>query len=70
MNQWDSMLFEIENIDQHLQNLITERPAAMDFSKWGIYLPIERQVALLKEKRYDIEGTKRFIESINFVANS
>jgi len=67
LNQWDSMLFELENIDQHLHTLIMEKPALMDFSKWGVFLPLKYQVALLKEKRFDIEGTKKFIESINFI---
>ncbi len=70
LNHWDSMLFELENIDQHLHTLIMEKPALMGFSKWGIYLPIKYQVALLKEKRFDIEGTKKFIESINFIVSS
>ncbi len=69
LNHWDSMLFELENIDQHLHTLILEKPALMDFSKWGVYLPIKYQVALLKEKRFDIGGTKKFIESINFIAS-
>jgi ATP-dependent Lhr-like helicase len=69
LNHWDSMLFELENIDQHLHTLILEKPALMDFSKWGVYLPIVYQVALLKEKRFDIGGTKKFIESINFIAS-
>lgn len=69
LNHWDSILFELENIDQHLHNLIIEKPALMDFSKWGVYLPIKYQIMLLKEKRFDIEGTKKFIESINFIAS-
>jgi ATP-dependent helicase Lhr and Lhr-like helicase len=67
LNHWDSMLFELENIDHHLHTLILEKPMLMDFSKWGVYLPIKYQVALLKEKRFDIGGTKKFIESINFI---
>lgn len=67
LSNWDSMLFELENIDAHMQNQIVERPAVMDFSKWGLYLPIDLQVALIKEKRYDIAGTRKFIENVNFV---
>lgn len=69
LNRWDSMLFELENIDQHLHTLILEKPVLMDFSKWGVYLPIKYQVALLKERSFDIKGTKKFIESINFIAS-
>ncbi|MFM7858570.1 MAG: hypothetical protein ACKO96_43285, partial [Flammeovirgaceae bacterium] len=69
LNHWDSMLFELENIDLHLHTLILEKPVLMDFSKWGVFLPIKYQVALLKERRFDIEGAKMFIESINFIAS-
>jgi len=70
LNQWDSMLFELGNIDQHLQTQLIERPTMMDFSKWGVYLPIKYQVALIKAKRFDIEGTMKFIESINFIESN
>jgi len=64
---WDSMLYELENIDSHLQNQIVERPVLMDFSKWGKYLPVDLQVELIKGKRFDIEGTREFIQSVNFI---
>jgi ATP-dependent Lhr-like helicase len=61
------MLFELGNFDQHLYALLTERPSLMDFSKWGIYLPSKYQIALLKAKRFDVGGTMKFIETINFI---
>lgn len=67
LGKWDSMLYELENIEQHLTLQIINRPGIMDFSKWGVFLPLEYQIFLLKEKRFDIEGTKGFLQSINFI---
>ena len=68
LSQWDSILFELGNFDQHLYSILAERPSLMDFSKWGIYLPLKYQIALLKEKRFDVSGTMMFIEAVNFVS--
>jgi ATP-dependent Lhr-like helicase len=68
LSQWDSILFELGNFDEHLHSLLTERPSLMDFSKWGIYLPSKYQIALLKAKRFDVSGTIRFIETVNFIS--
>lgn len=67
LRTWDSVLFELENIDSHLQNLIVQRPVVMDFSKWGVFLPLALQVALIKDRRYDVQGTRLFLESTNFI---
>jgi ATP-dependent Lhr-like helicase len=67
LSQWDSILFELGNFDEHLHSLLMERPTLMDFSKWGIFLPSKYQIALLKEKRFDVIGTMEFIETINFI---
>ena len=68
LSQWDSVLFELGNFDSHLNSLLTERPSLMDFSKWGIYLPPKYQIAIVKDRRFDVEGTMNFIERVNFVS--
>lgn len=67
LGQWDSILFELGNFDQHLYAVLAERPSLMGFSKWGIHLPIKYQITLLKEKRFDVGGTMAFIETVNFM---
>jgi ATP-dependent helicase Lhr and Lhr-like helicase len=44
-------------------------PTLLDFSKWGIYLPNNYQVNLLKESYFDIEQTKKYIEVMKFCEN-
>jgi ATP-dependent Lhr-like helicase len=48
-------------LDRELRVLVEEKPALLDFSKWGIYLPIEYKVQVLKEWYFD------FTEAANFI---
>lgn len=59
----------LENVDEHLFNSLVEKPALIDFSKWGSFLPIQYQVALLKQHYFDFEGMKAATR-FQFIANA
>lgn len=58
-----------QNIDQMLTELLENSPGIIDFSKWGKYLPIHYQAALLKEKYFDFEGCYTYLQNLKFVEN-
>ncbi|MCC6864543.1 MAG: DEAD/DEAH box helicase [Ignavibacteria bacterium] len=66
----DNLNYPIENIDSHIRDLLNANPGLLSFSKWGLYLPESFQVKLLKEKYYDIEGTKEYLSKTKFIVNS
>ena len=50
-----------DDIDFHLTQALAAKPGLMDFAKWGAALPLPQQVAVLKERYFDFEGTKAFL---------
>lgn len=58
-----------QNIDQILIELLKNTPEIMDVSKWGKYLPIQYQAALLKEKYFDFEGCYVYLQHLKLVEN-
>ena len=59
----------LDNVDEHLITALAEKPALIDFSKWGNYLPIRYQVTLLKQHYFDFQGMKA-VTRFRFVANA
>lgn len=57
------------NLDEALTELIEKSPNILNFSKWGIYLPIKYQIQLLKNRYFDFEGCNEFIRNLNFIEN-
>lgn len=72
--QIQSLLEELKtvlaDIDFHLENAVRINPALLDFSKWGRFLPIQYQVEILKEKFFDFDATKVFLENIGIVTRA
>jgi ATP-dependent Lhr-like helicase len=64
----DRALMSINGIDQHLDLALSNNPGLIEFSKWGVYLPLKYQRQLLKEKYYDFEGAKAFLTGIRMVS--
>jgi ATP-dependent Lhr-like helicase len=58
-----------QNIDQILIELLKNTPEIMDVSKWGKYLPIQYQAALLKKKYFDFEGCYAYLQHLKLVEN-
>ncbi len=58
---------KLKEIDIHLESAVQTKPALIEFSKWGSFLPISYQCRLLKEKHFDFEALQEFIEKVKFV---
>jgi ATP-dependent Lhr-like helicase len=69
ISKWSSLSAPLENIDYHICKLLRENPALLDFSKWGVYLPENYQVKLIKDKYFDIVETKEFLFKMRLLSN-
>jgi ATP-dependent Lhr-like helicase len=67
--KWDVLHQHIPGIDIHIANLLRKNPTLLDFSKYGNYLPDNLQVELFKNRYFDIEGTKDFLNTTKMVVN-
>ena len=50
-----------DDIDFHIAQALAATPGLIDFAKWGAALPRPLQVAVLKERYYDVAGTQNFL---------
>jgi ATP-dependent Lhr-like helicase len=66
-NQLIQAAKQMDDIDFHLENSLRVTPSIIEFSKWGIYLPINFQVILLKEKFFDFTSTHTFLENLRLI---
>lgn len=69
IQKWDSLIQPLSSINDHITNLLMASPALLDFSKWGLFLPVKFQVNLMKNKYYDIEKTEYFLKSVKLINN-
>jgi ATP-dependent Lhr-like helicase len=61
---WSSLNLHLANIDLHLEKLVNDNPALLDFSKWGQFLPTKYQLALIKSRYFDFEGAEELLGKI------
>lgn len=54
-------------LDIHLEQLLTKGDSLLSFSKWGIYLPVQFKIEIVKERFFDFEEAKTFSEKIRLV---
>ncbi|MCT2563848.1 DEAD/DEAH box helicase [Chryseobacterium herbae] len=57
------------DLDLELSITLEKSPGILDFSKWGIYLPVHYQIQLLKNRYFDFEGCTEFLRNLVFVEN-
>jgi len=69
ISRWNSLTLPLGDIDIHISNLLQTNPALLDFSKWGLYLPENYQVKLIKDKYFDIEQTGEFLATMKLIQN-
>jgi len=60
---------QMENIDRTIVAHLESNPSILGFSKWGSLLPIKYQVKLIKQKAFDLNGTKDFLSNLNLIEN-
>ena len=69
ISKWNTISIPLADIDTHISNLLQLNPVLLDFSKWGVFLPENYQVKLIKDKYFDIEQTKEFLAKIKLIEN-
>lgn len=69
ISKWSSVSLTLADIDNHISNLLQSNPALLDFSKWGIYLPENYRVKLIKDKYFDIEQTRQLLATMKLIEN-
>jgi len=57
------------DFEPFLTELLETLPEILSFSKWGTYLPLQYQAAIVKERYFDFDGCFRFLEKLNFAEN-
>ncbi|MBK6730956.1 MAG: DEAD/DEAH box helicase [Bacteroidetes bacterium] len=70
ISKWSFLSFPLKDIDTHISILLQTNPTLLDFSKWGMYLPDNYKIKLLRERYFDIEKTTQLLANINLVCNS
>jgi ATP-dependent Lhr-like helicase len=68
-SKWDSLSYPLTDIDTHILTLLENNPALLDFSKWGIHLPANYKVNLVKNKYFDIGRTKELLSTLKLIHN-
>lgn len=63
----DRLLSTLNELDSHLHSTVKTNSALLEFSKWGGYLPVKFQVEVLKDKYFDFDATKVFLQHINLL---
>jgi ATP-dependent Lhr-like helicase len=69
LSKWKTLYQYISGINIHIDNLLKNNPALLDFSKYGSYLPENLQVELLKNKYFDMKQTEMFLKTTNMITN-
>lgn len=69
ISKWSFLSLSLVDIDIHILTLLQSNPTLLDFSKWGIYLPEHYKIKLVKNKYFDIERTKEFINKLRIISN-
>ncbi len=59
----------VDQVEMSLTDALLKNPSLISFSKWGPYLPLPYQIALLKEKHFDFAGVKQFLTTIYWISN-
>lgn len=69
LDKWASISQPFADIDTNVALLLQTTPTLLDFSKWGVYLPMKFQIKLIKEKYFDISNTEQLLSCIQPIVN-
>jgi ATP-dependent Lhr-like helicase len=69
ISKWSSLALLLVDVETHISILLQSKPALLDFSKWGVYLPEKYKVKLLKDKYFDIGETTQFLKIMKLIEN-
>ncbi|MFV8337155.1 DEAD/DEAH box helicase [Flavobacterium sp. RSP29] len=57
ISKWELLTNTISTIDVSITKHLEEHPESLSLSKWGVYLPQQFQIELMKRNYFDIEQT-------------
>ncbi|PTX13180.1 ATP-dependent Lhr-like helicase [Pontibacter mucosus] len=66
----EQLLLFIDDVDFHLEQAIQQNESLLEFSKWGVKLPLKFKSAILKERYHDFDGTRTLMSSMKPVLNT
>ena len=69
ISKWSYLSFPLTDIDTHISTLLQTNPTLLDFSKWGIYLPDNYKIKLVKDRYFDIEQTAQLLRTMKLIDN-
>lgn len=61
LSRFELIRNNLEQIESVITNQLEANSDALSVSKWGVYLPVKYQIALMKQKYFDIDGTIDFL---------
>lgn len=68
-SKWKFLHSPLADIDNYISTLLQSNPTLLDFSKWGIYLPDNYKIKLLKDRYFDIEQTEVLLANMKIIEN-
>ena len=69
ISKWSFLSFPLTDIDIHISTLLQTNPALLDFSKWGMYLPDNYKIKLIKDRYFNIAQTRQLLTTIKLIEN-
>jgi ATP-dependent Lhr-like helicase len=70
ISKWNFLALPLADIDIHISTYLEKNPTLLDFSKWGIYLPENYKVKLVKNKYFDVENTQLLLNKWELINNA
>lgn len=70
ISKWSYLSFPLTDIDTHISTLLQTNSALLDFSKWGIYLPDNYKIKLVKDRYFDVEQTGQLLKKMKLIENN
>lgn len=69
ITKWNLISNPLIDIDTHISKLLESNPTLLDFSKWGLYLPDNYKIKILKNRYFDIEQTQQIFSKMRIIFN-
>ncbi len=69
LKAWKSLAEFLPKIDAHVESLLLRRPGVLGFSKWGVYLPVNFQISLIKEAYFDFDSAEKLLTTYKIIGN-
>lgn len=65
---WEQLPGAILSIDDFLYETLQSKIGMINISKWAFLLPLQFQLKLLKDRKYDIQATDNYLKKTKFIS--